>query len=184
MQFILKLYTQISIFKYIQEKNEQVMIKLARNIWKQRVKIVKAKCDIKLMLYFKKNNLAPIFTRRKFAIRDSDYLRNKISRQILETEIRNQHVKKNKLTQQLKENTSNISNKIGFIFMIVLYSRIKNTVSKEKCKWNQTHNKKLDKLHSERRYTSKQKYCIVKNIINGFSSYAITSELEYALSFV
>ena len=32
MQFILKLYTQISIFKYIQEKNEQVMIKLARNI--------------------------------------------------------------------------------------------------------------------------------------------------------
>ena len=184
MQFILKLYTQISIFKYIQEKNEQVMIKLARNIWKQRVKIVKAKCDIKLMLYFKKNNLAPIFTRRKFAIRDSDYLRNKISRQILETEIRNQHVKKNKLTQQLKENTNNISNKIGFIFMIVLYSRIKNTVSKEKCKWNQTHNKKLDKLHSERRYTSKQKYFIVKNIINGFSSYAITSELEYALSFV
>ena len=46
------------------------------------------------MLYFKKNNLAPIFTRRKFAIRDSNYLRNKILRQILETEIRNQHVKK------------------------------------------------------------------------------------------
>ena len=31
------------------------MIKLARNIQKKRVKVVKAKCDIKLMLYFKKN---------------------------------------------------------------------------------------------------------------------------------
>ena len=136
------------------------------------------------MLYFKKNNLAPIFTRRKFAIRDSNYLRNKILRQILETEIRNQHVKKQKLTQQLKENTNNISNKIGFIFMIVLYSRIKNIVSKEKCRWDQTHNKKLDKLRSEGRYTSKQKYCIVKNIINDFSSYTLTSEEKYALSFV
>ena len=38
---------------------------------------------------------------------------NKISRQILETEIRNHHVKKNKLTWQLKENTKHINNKIS-----------------------------------------------------------------------
>ena len=37
------------------------------------------------MLYCKKNNLAPIFTRPKFAIRYSNYLRNKIPSQILET---------------------------------------------------------------------------------------------------
>ena len=65
------------------------MIKLARNIYKQRAKIVGAKCNIKLMLFFKKNNLASIFTRRNFAIRDSSYLWNKIPRQILEREIRN-----------------------------------------------------------------------------------------------
>ena len=68
--------------------------------------------------------------------------------------------------------------------MIVLYSRIKNIVSKEKCRWDQTHNKKLDKLRSEGRYTSKQKYYIVKNIINDFSSYTLNSEEKYALSFV
>ena len=94
--FILKLYAQIGIFKYIQEKYEQEMIKLATKIEKQRVKIAKVKCDIRFLLYCKKNNLAPIFTRPKLAIRVSNYLRNKISRQILETEIRNQHVKKNK----------------------------------------------------------------------------------------
>lgn len=40
------------------------------------------------MLFFKKDNLAPIFTRRNFAIRDSSYLWNKIPCQILEREIR------------------------------------------------------------------------------------------------
>ena len=78
------------------------MIKLARKIEKQRVKIAKVKCDIGFMLYCKKIKLATIFTRPKFAIRVSNYLRNKISPQILETEVRNQHVKKKKLTRQLK----------------------------------------------------------------------------------
>ena len=66
--FILKLYAQISIFKYIQEKYGQEMIKLARKIEKRRVKIAKIKCHIKFILYCKKNNLAPIFTTSKFAI--------------------------------------------------------------------------------------------------------------------
>ena len=135
------------------------------------------------MLYCKKNNLAPIFTRPKFAVRVSNYLQNKISRQILETEIQNQHVRRKKLTRQLKKNNNHINHKIGFICKIVLYSRIKNIVSKEKCRWEKIHNKKLDKLHSERRYTSKLKYRIVKNIINNFSSYTLTSEEKYALSF-
>ena len=54
---------------------------------------------------------------------------------------------------------------------------------KEKCRWDKIHNKKPDKLHSERRYISKPKNRIVKNIINNFSSYTLTSEEEYALSF-
>ena len=152
---ILQLYAQISIFKYIQEKYGQEVIKLARGIEKQRVKIAKVKCDIKVLLYYKKINLAEIFTSPKLAITVKNYLRNKISRQILETGIQNQYVKKNKLTRQLKKNTNHFSNKIGFTCKVVLCSRIKNTVPKEKCKWGKIRNKKLDKLHSERRYISK-----------------------------
>ena len=106
------------------------------------------------------NNLAPISTRPKFAIRVSNYLRNKGSRHILQTEIQNQHVKKKKLTRHLKKNTNHINNEIGFICKIVLYSRIKNMVAKEKRKWEKIHNKKLDKLHSEKRCISKPKYCM------------------------
>ena len=128
------------------------MIKLARKIEKQRGKKGKVKCFIRVRLYCKKINLAPIFTRPKFAITVSNYLRNKISRKILETEIQNQHVKKKKLTRQLKENTNRNNNEIGFICKIVLYSRIKNIVAKVKRNWEKIHNKKLDKLHSEKRY--------------------------------
>ena len=42
----------------------------------------------------KKNNLATIFTRQKFAIRVNNYLRKKKSRQVLEMEIRSQRPKK------------------------------------------------------------------------------------------
>ena len=93
---ILQLYAQISIFKYIQEKYGQEVIKLARGTEKQRVKIAKVKCDIKVLLYYKKINLAQIFTSPKLAITVKNYLRNKISRQILETGIQHQYVKKNK----------------------------------------------------------------------------------------
>ena len=50
----------------------------------------------------------PIFTKPKFTIRVSNYLRNKISRQILETKIQNQHVKEKKLTWQLKGSFNHI----------------------------------------------------------------------------
>ena len=62
------------------------------------IKLAKVKCDIKFLLYHKKNNLAPSFTIPKFATKVSNYLQNKISHQILETEIQNQHVKKKELT--------------------------------------------------------------------------------------
>ena len=78
----------------------------------------KVKCDLTFKLDCKKNNLASIFTRAKFAIRARNYLCNKISRQILEPEIRNKHIKERKLTRQLKENINHINNKIGFICKI------------------------------------------------------------------
>ena len=52
--FILKLYAQISIFKYIQEKYGQEMIKLARKIEKQRVKIAKIKVTSSLFYIAKR----------------------------------------------------------------------------------------------------------------------------------
>ena len=79
-------------------------------------------------------------------------------------------IKEKNLTRQLKKNTKSISNKIGFLYKIVFYNRIKYTISKEKGRLVKIHKKKLEKLHSERRYISKPKYRILKKIINNFSS--------------
>ena len=50
---ILKLYTRVNIFKYIEEKYERDNIKLGRTIEKQRVKLAKIYYDIKSLIYCK-----------------------------------------------------------------------------------------------------------------------------------
>ena len=77
----------INIFKHIQEKYGQEILKIIRKIEKQRVKIAKVQCDIKLILHCKKENLFQTFTKPKFSIKINNYLRNKISRQILEMKL-------------------------------------------------------------------------------------------------
>ena len=98
-------------------------------------------------------------------------------------ELKNQHIKRKKLVRKLKENITKINNSIGFVCKIVLYNKIKNIISKDKIKWENTHNNRLEKLYSEKRYIEKPKCRAVKNIIHNFSSYTLTSEEEYALSF-
>ena len=69
--FILKLYTRVSIFKYIEETYGRDNTKLARTIEKQHVKLAKVYYDIKFSIYCKKNNLTPTFTRPRFAVKIS-----------------------------------------------------------------------------------------------------------------
>ena len=72
--FILKLYAQVNIFKYIKEKYGQEIMKMVRKIEKQCVNIAKAQCDIKFISHCKKENLFPTFTKPKFAIKINNYL--------------------------------------------------------------------------------------------------------------
>ena len=180
---LLKLYARINIFRHTEEKYGQKEIKLARFIEKQRLCITKIECYIKYLLFCKRNNLTPLFARPKFSIRISYYLRNKIGRQILETEINNKYRKKRTLRRQLKENSECLANKIGFICKIILYQKIKNATANQKTRWNKTLYEKINRLKSDYRKYDKPKGCIVKNIIHNFSSYKLTPEEEHALSF-
>ena len=87
--FILKLYAGINIFKLLEEKFGRNTIKLARLTKKHRSKLSKLKCDIDYLLQCKRHDLIPTFARPKIAIQISNYLRNKISKQILEAELTN-----------------------------------------------------------------------------------------------
>ena len=151
-------------------------MKIVGKIEKQRVKIAKVQCDIKFILHCKKENLFPTFTKPKFPIKVKNYLRNKISHQILETELKNQHIKRKKLIRQLKGNITNINNNMEFVCKIVLYSKVKNIISKGKIKWDNTHNNKLEKLYSEKRSIKKLKISCSKEYYSQFLSYTLTLE--------
>ena len=169
--FLLKLYARINVFRHIEEKYGQKEIKLARVIQKQRTRITKIECDMKYLLLSKRNNLTPFFARPKFSIRISYHLRNKIGRQILEAEIKNKHRKKRTLKRQLKENSECLANKIGFIYKIVLYQKIRNVITDQKTIWSKIHYDKIKRLKSDYRKYDKPKRRIVEIIIHNFTSY-------------
>ena len=121
--FLYKLYAHINIFKHIEEKYEQLKIKLTRIIQKQHTEIRKIKYDINYLLYCKRKGLRPQFPKPKFVVKINKYLRDKVGRLILDTEIRNKHRKKKRLLQQVKNNKDNLTNKIGLITKIVLYRK-------------------------------------------------------------
>ena len=181
--FLYKLYDNINIFMHIEEKYGQLEIKLTKIIKKQHTKITKIKCDVNYLLYCKRNGLIPHFARPKSAVKINKYLRDKIGRQILDADIRNKHRKKKRSLQQVKHNTDNLTNKIGFITKLVLYQKIKVIIKKEETTWSNTHKKKLDRLQSEKLQFDKIKLIIIENVIYNFSSYKLSSSEEYPLSF-
>ena len=181
--FLYKLYDNINIFMHIEEKYGQLEIKLTKIIKKQHTKITKIKCDVNYLLYCKRHGLIPHFARPKSAVKINKYLRDKIGRQILDADIRNKHRIKKRSLQQVKHNTDNLTNKIGFITKLVLYQKIKVIMKKEETTWSNTHKKKLDRLQSEKLQFDKIKLIIIENVIYNFSSYKLSSSEEYPLSF-
>ena len=80
----------------------------------------------------------------RFAVKISSYLRDKISRQILENEIKNKHRKRKQLIRQLKENNETLTTRLGFIYDTVLYIKINEVMKKNKFKGEKVHNIKIE----------------------------------------
>ena len=78
----------------------------------------------------------------RFAVKISSYLRDKISRLILQNEIKNKHRKRKQLIRQLKENNETLTTRVGFIYDIALYININKVIKKNKLKWEKVHNRK------------------------------------------
>ena len=118
------------------------------------------------MIYWKKNNLAPTFTRPRFAAKISPYLRDKITRQILESEIKNKHRKRKQLIRQLKENNETLTSIVGFIYNIGLNNKIYKVIKKEKLKWEKVHNRKIEYLRKLRSNFTRPNVRIISKIIH------------------
>ena len=90
------------------------------------------------------------------------------------------------MTEELNENKSKLYSKLSFISKIVVNDKLRKTL-KEKCKkWSTTHAKKIEKLQTTENSFIKPKDVSdrpIKSVIHSFSSYILSKEEEFALSF-
>ena len=78
--FLIKLYALKNIFNIISGKHGQTNLSTARKMERNRIKIAKAKSDVKFLLTFKRNNLWPEFRRPKFAVKLDYTIANRITK--------------------------------------------------------------------------------------------------------
>ena len=130
--FLVRLYDRIYIFKLIEEKYGRIGIKVARSIEIYRTKLSKSKCDIDFLLTCKRNNLIPTFARTKLVVKVSFQLCNKISREIIDAELKNKHrKKKNILLNKFKKRQEDLKSRVGYVRYVVFYHNISKVISKK-----------------------------------------------------
>ena len=181
--FILKLYARSNIFTYILGKYWQEETKLARTVEKYRTKISKIRCDIKFLITCKKNNLTPVFAKPHLVVKINSHVRQKITRTIIDAELKNKYKRKTELKKYLNNAEESLYNKIGFISKCALNSRISTTIRGKHIKWNFIHQNKLDSLFKSSSKNGTQTTRPFKSIIHNYSSYTLNAEEQYALSF-
>ena len=104
--FIIKLYARINIFKTI-KKHGQDTYKLAKILEDKITKHRKVKLDIIFIKQCKKENIIPTFAKVNVSIKHGIYeLKKKIANIVMETEIQNKHLERQKLRKDKNcENT-------------------------------------------------------------------------------
>ena len=127
-----RLYARIDICKVIEEKYGRIGIIVVRSINIYRTKLSKIKSDIDLLLTCKRSNLIPIFARMKLAVKVSFQLRNKISQQMIDAELKNKHRKKKIILNKIKKRQEELKSRVGYVTYIVFYHKINKVINNKK----------------------------------------------------
>ena len=131
----------------------------------------------------KRNNLIPTFARTKLAVKFSFQLRNKISQQIIDAELKNKYRKKKILLNKIKKRQEELESRVGYVTYVVFYHNINKVISKKRTYWMKTHHKKLQGLKRTQNKINNIRNRPTENIIHIFSSYVLSEEEKRALSF-
>ena len=182
LNFLIKLYALRNIFEFISEKYGQAATKLARKIEKNRTKLKKIRCDIRFLTTCKRNKLIPTFAKPKIAIKINRSIENKIASTIIETEIRNKQKKQNRLVKELLHDTKELKLLIGYVSYCTINHVINKTINGKRKEWKRVHERKLTKLFDDVKQTPNI-HQTPRNTVSNFSSYTLTAEESYILSF-
>ena len=116
----------------------------------------------------KKKSNTNIFARTKLAVKVSFQLRNKISRQILDAELKNKHRKKKILLNKIKKRQEEFKSRVGYVTCVVFYHNINKVISKKRTDWIKTHHRKIENLKRTHNKINNIRNRSAENIIHNF----------------
>ena len=184
--FIIKLYFQKNIFKYIKKKHRQDLIKVVRDFEQKKTKFEKLDADIAFIKLCKKEQLIPTFAKVNVSIRNGTYkLKTKIARLVMEMELQNKHREKRKLRKNIRSINVLLSTSLPVTVYNALLHQINIAVKSRIKAIELQHGKKLHnlKLKQETNYVDERKRSYIKHTVHNFSYYVLSNEEYTALSF-
>ena len=181
--FLIKFLARNHIFKYIREKYGHDASKLCRSYEKLSLRKQKVELDLNFLVKCRKENLSPKFADPKLSIRSPEKLKKKISKLIIQTEIKNKHTIKKTILKDLRNTIQQIQNKTSFLTHQALKYKVRLNVAYKKGKWQDVHEKKLQNLlisTSNNNILSNDDFS--RKTIHNFSSYILSEKEVNVLS--
>ena len=90
--FVIKLYARINIYKFIQQKHGQDIIKKVRHYEKLKTKLTKLKTKVVYIKSCKKEDLIPTFAKVSLSKKSGGYkLKKKVAKLLMVTELKDKH---------------------------------------------------------------------------------------------
>ena len=127
----------------------------------------------------KRNKLKPTFAKPKISIKGDNPTKRKVTNTILEAELKNKHRTKKSLQKRINEIKPRLENTLGLITFFTLNQKINKAIYYKLKIWKN----KLLKLFAFKSKIVSNRHQRPSNIIHNYSSYNLSPEEKYVLSF-
>ena len=181
--FIIKLYFQKEIFKFIKRKHGKDVYNILRSFESLKTKFKKTELDIEYIKLCKKEHLLPTFATVQLSMQTKDKeLKNRIGRIIMEHELESIYHERKLLRKQIKSLSIQLKMSLSLMVYSVLLNRINIAIKSRVKVIKLQHNKKICNLRKRYGTDKLSETKPPKNVIHNFSSYHPTEEEIQALS--
>ena len=182
--FIIKLYSQKNIFKYIKKKHGKDIYNIIRSFENIKTKYGNTKLDIQYIKLCKQERLLLTFATIKLSIQSkNNKLKERIGRIIMEHELERKHHEKKQFKKEIKLISIQLKRSLSMITYSVLLNKTNIAIRSRMKVIKLRHNKKICNLRKKPGIDKLSYNKIPKNIIHNFSTYDLTKDEIQALSY-
>ena len=181
--FIITLYSQKDIFKFIKRKHGKNIYNIWCSFESLKTKFEKTKLDIEYIKSCKQEHLLPTFATLRLSIQTKNKkLKNRIGRIIMEHELESKYYEKKLLRKEIKSLSIQLKMSLSLMVYLVLLNRINIAIKSRVKVIKLRNNKKICNLRKRHGIDKLSQTKPPKNVIHIFLSHDLTEEEIQALS--